>query len=141
MFSVLQKRDKIKEEEGKRKEWVEQERQKTLQRLRAFKEVKNRARFQGDAGPAHTKPRFGPQHTIVPRALRSDSWTQIQEEALRMARCDPPPPPNTVQPRPLHALQTCLLQAEAPLSSNPSLWMAPRDQAWLHSMLGTSPYP
>lgn len=114
MFSVLQKRDKIKEEEGKRKEWVEQERQKTLQRLRAFKEVKSRARFQGDAGPAHTKPRFGPQHTIVPRALRSDSWTQIQKfSALRMVRCDPPPPrtnteklDGTVQPRPLHALQT-----------------------------------
>lgn len=115
MFSVLQKRDKIKEEEGKRKDWVEQERQKTLQRLRAFKEVKSRARFQGDAGPAYTKPRFGPQHTIVPRALRSDPWTQIQEEALRMARCDPPPPPHqtnteklggTIQPRPLHALQT-----------------------------------
>ncbi|XP_059533995.1 WASP homolog-associated protein with actin, membranes and microtubules isoform X2 [Myotis daubentonii] len=32
------KRDKIKEQEQKKKEWISQERQKTLQRLRAFKE-------------------------------------------------------------------------------------------------------
>lgn len=32
------KRDKIKEEEQKKKEWIDQERQKTLQRLRTYKE-------------------------------------------------------------------------------------------------------
>ncbi|XP_053768524.1 WASP homolog-associated protein with actin, membranes and microtubules [Desmodus rotundus] len=36
--SVQMKRDKLKEEEQKKKEWINQERQKTLQRLRAFKE-------------------------------------------------------------------------------------------------------
>ncbi|KAM8780290.1 WASP homolog-associated protein with actin, membranes and microtubules [Rhynchonycteris naso] len=36
--SIQMKRDKIKEEEQKRKDWINQERQKTLQRLRAFKE-------------------------------------------------------------------------------------------------------
>uniref|UniRef100_A0A2K6G056 WASP homolog associated with actin, golgi membranes and microtubules n=2 Tax=Propithecus coquereli TaxID=379532 RepID=A0A2K6G056_PROCO len=36
--SIQMKRDKIKEEEQKKKEWINQERQKTLQRLRAFKE-------------------------------------------------------------------------------------------------------
>ncbi|KAK2107827.1 hypothetical protein P7K49_012992 [Saguinus oedipus] len=36
--SIQMKRDKIKEEEQKNKEWINQERQKTLQRLRAFKD-------------------------------------------------------------------------------------------------------
>uniref|UniRef100_A0A8C2VDI3 WASP homolog associated with actin, golgi membranes and microtubules n=1 Tax=Chinchilla lanigera TaxID=34839 RepID=A0A8C2VDI3_CHILA len=36
--SIQMKRDKIKEEEQKKKEWVNQERQKTLRRLRAYKE-------------------------------------------------------------------------------------------------------
>ncbi|XP_058592429.1 WASP homolog-associated protein with actin, membranes and microtubules [Neofelis nebulosa] len=36
--SIQMKRDKIKEEEQKKKEWINQERKKTLQRLRAFKE-------------------------------------------------------------------------------------------------------
>ncbi|XP_077630401.1 WASP homolog-associated protein with actin, membranes and microtubules [Crocuta crocuta] len=36
--SIQMRRDKIKEEERKRKEWINQERKKTLQRLRAFKE-------------------------------------------------------------------------------------------------------
>ncbi|XP_054445121.1 WASP homolog-associated protein with actin, membranes and microtubules [Pteronotus mesoamericanus] len=36
--SIQMKRDKLKEEEQKKKEWINQERQKTLQRLRAFKE-------------------------------------------------------------------------------------------------------
>uniref|UniRef100_I3MSK3 WASP homolog associated with actin, golgi membranes and microtubules n=1 Tax=Ictidomys tridecemlineatus TaxID=43179 RepID=I3MSK3_ICTTR len=36
--SIQMKRDKIKEEEQKKKEWINQERQKTLQRLRAYKE-------------------------------------------------------------------------------------------------------
>ncbi|XP_014644164.1 PREDICTED: WASP homolog-associated protein with actin, membranes and microtubules [Ceratotherium simum simum] len=36
--SIQMKRNKIKEEEQKKKEWINQERQKTLQRLRAFKE-------------------------------------------------------------------------------------------------------
>ncbi|KAM6181728.1 WASP homolog-associated protein with actin, membranes and microtubules [Erethizon dorsatum] len=35
--SIQMKRDKIKEEEQKKKEWVNQERQKTLRRLRAYK--------------------------------------------------------------------------------------------------------
>nr|5X1G_C Chain C, WASP homolog-associated protein with actin, membranes and microtubules [Homo sapiens] len=34
---IQMKRDKIKEEEQKKKEWINQERQKTLQRLRSFK--------------------------------------------------------------------------------------------------------
>uniref|UniRef100_A0A8D2B5I7 WASP homolog associated with actin, golgi membranes and microtubules n=1 Tax=Sciurus vulgaris TaxID=55149 RepID=A0A8D2B5I7_SCIVU len=36
--SIQMKRDKIKEEEQKKKEWINRERQKTLQRLRAYKE-------------------------------------------------------------------------------------------------------
>ncbi|CAK7295567.1 WASP homolog-associated protein with actin, membranes and microtubules [Vulpes lagopus] len=36
--SIQVKRDKMKEEEKKKKEWINQERKKTLQRLRAFKE-------------------------------------------------------------------------------------------------------
>ncbi|XP_064123257.1 WASP homolog-associated protein with actin, membranes and microtubules isoform X5 [Loxodonta africana] len=36
--STQMKRDKIKDEEQKKREWINQERQKTLQRLRAFKE-------------------------------------------------------------------------------------------------------
>ncbi|XP_007943365.1 WASP homolog-associated protein with actin, membranes and microtubules [Orycteropus afer afer] len=36
--NIQMKRDKMKEEERKKKEWINQERQKTLQRLRAFKE-------------------------------------------------------------------------------------------------------
>uniref|UniRef100_A0A8C6R4E0 WAS protein homolog associated with actin, golgi membranes and microtubules n=1 Tax=Nannospalax galili TaxID=1026970 RepID=A0A8C6R4E0_NANGA len=36
--TIQMKRDKIKEEEQKKKEWVDQERQKTLQRLRTYKE-------------------------------------------------------------------------------------------------------
>ncbi|XP_004708259.2 WASP homolog-associated protein with actin, membranes and microtubules [Echinops telfairi] len=36
--SIQMKRDKSKEEEQQKKEWINQERQKTLQRLRAFKE-------------------------------------------------------------------------------------------------------
>ncbi|XP_058150722.1 WASP homolog-associated protein with actin, membranes and microtubules isoform X2 [Dasypus novemcinctus] len=36
--SIQMKRDKIKEEEQKKKEWINQEREKTLQRLRTFKE-------------------------------------------------------------------------------------------------------
>nr|XP_034345396.1 WASP homolog-associated protein with actin, membranes and microtubules isoform X3 [Arvicanthis niloticus] len=36
--SVQMKRDKIKEEEQKKKEWIDHERQKTLERLRAYRE-------------------------------------------------------------------------------------------------------
>ncbi|XP_030892473.1 WASP homolog-associated protein with actin, membranes and microtubules [Leptonychotes weddellii] len=36
--SIQVKRDKMKEEEQKKREWINQERKKTLQRLRAFKE-------------------------------------------------------------------------------------------------------
>uniref|UniRef100_A0A8C5KLY4 WAS protein homolog associated with actin, golgi membranes and microtubules n=1 Tax=Jaculus jaculus TaxID=51337 RepID=A0A8C5KLY4_JACJA len=36
--SIQMKRDKIKEEEQKKKEWINQERQKTLQRLKAYRE-------------------------------------------------------------------------------------------------------
>lgn len=35
----MQKRDKKKEEEKKKKAWISQERQKTLERLKTFKEV------------------------------------------------------------------------------------------------------
>uniref|UniRef100_A0A452TZK4 WASP homolog associated with actin, golgi membranes and microtubules n=1 Tax=Ursus maritimus TaxID=29073 RepID=A0A452TZK4_URSMA len=42
--SIQVKRDKMKEEEQKKKEWIDQERKKTLQRLRAFKEVSSRNR-------------------------------------------------------------------------------------------------
>lgn len=37
---LLQKREKRKDEEQKRKEWVDQEREKTLSRLRSFREVR-----------------------------------------------------------------------------------------------------
>lgn len=37
---LLQKREKRKEEEQRRKEWVDQEREKTLSRLRSFREVR-----------------------------------------------------------------------------------------------------
>uniref|UniRef100_A0A8I5Y913 WASP homolog associated with actin, golgi membranes and microtubules n=1 Tax=Rattus norvegicus TaxID=10116 RepID=A0A8I5Y913_RAT len=36
--SIQMKRDKIKEEEQKKKEWIDHERQKTLERLRAYRE-------------------------------------------------------------------------------------------------------
>lgn len=36
---LMQKRDKQKEEEKKKKAWISQERQKTLERLKTFKEV------------------------------------------------------------------------------------------------------
>nr|AAH50804.1 Whamm protein [Mus musculus] len=36
--SIQMKRDKVKEEEQKKKEWIDHERQKTLERLRAYKE-------------------------------------------------------------------------------------------------------
>lgn len=36
----LQKREKRKEEEQRRKEWVDKEREKTLGRLRSFREVR-----------------------------------------------------------------------------------------------------
>lgn len=36
-----QKREKRKEEEQRRKEWVDQEREKTLSRLRSFREVRH----------------------------------------------------------------------------------------------------
>ena len=39
MFLSLQKREQRKEEEEKRKEWVDQERERTLIRLRSFREV------------------------------------------------------------------------------------------------------
>ncbi|XP_016071143.1 PREDICTED: WASP homolog-associated protein with actin, membranes and microtubules [Miniopterus natalensis] len=45
--SIQMKRDKIKEEEQRKSEWISQERQKTLQRLRAFKE----------RGPARCAPK------------------------------------------------------------------------------------
>lgn len=35
----MQKRDKQKEEEKKKKAWISQERQKTLERLKAFREA------------------------------------------------------------------------------------------------------
>lgn len=36
----LQKREKRKEEEQRRKQWVDEEREKTLSRLRSFREVR-----------------------------------------------------------------------------------------------------
>lgn len=37
----MQKRDKQKEEEKKKKAWISQERQKTLERLKVFREASN----------------------------------------------------------------------------------------------------
>lgn len=41
----LQKREKKKEEEQRRKEWVDKEREKTLSRLRSFREVRRSHSF------------------------------------------------------------------------------------------------
>ncbi|XP_026366332.2 WASP homolog-associated protein with actin, membranes and microtubules [Ursus arctos] len=59
--SIQVKRDKMKEEEQKKKEWIDQERKKTLQRLRAFKE-----RCPG--GSALKTPRSAPAAPRLPDA-------------------------------------------------------------------------
>uniref|UniRef100_A0A2K6JYS3 WASP homolog associated with actin, golgi membranes and microtubules n=1 Tax=Rhinopithecus bieti TaxID=61621 RepID=A0A2K6JYS3_RHIBE len=54
--SIQMKRDKIKEEEQKKKEWINQERQKTLQRLRAFKDKRLAQSVQNTSGSEPVAP-------------------------------------------------------------------------------------
>uniref|UniRef100_A0A5F9DJW4 WASP homolog associated with actin, golgi membranes and microtubules n=1 Tax=Oryctolagus cuniculus TaxID=9986 RepID=A0A5F9DJW4_RABIT len=68
---IQRKRDKMKEEEQKNKEWINQERQKTLQRLRAFKEVRSGHRLVAASTPSlslpHPHPTPPPPHPPRPR--------------------------------------------------------------------------
>ncbi|XP_076978447.1 WASP homolog-associated protein with actin, membranes and microtubules [Tamandua tetradactyla] len=66
--SIQMKRDKVKEEERKKKEWINQERQKTLQRLRVFK-----GKGPGQPGPKASCSGSGTAHPAREPAQRTPS--------------------------------------------------------------------
>uniref|UniRef100_A0A8C2V9K6 WASP homolog associated with actin, golgi membranes and microtubules n=1 Tax=Chinchilla lanigera TaxID=34839 RepID=A0A8C2V9K6_CHILA len=91
--SIQMKRDKIKEEEQKKKEWVNQERQKTLRRLRAYKEkCPGRSilqTFSSEPGapslPAATPQNPGPRtsvHNDQPHSLVCESPAESLHRSL-----------------------------------------------------------
>ncbi|KAI5237242.1 WASP homolog-associated protein with actin, membranes and microtubules [Manis pentadactyla] len=104
---IQMKRDKIKEEEQKKKEWVNQEHQKTLQRLKAFKE--------GCPGPpAPTAARAGSAARSLPSGragcrdgpgnapapLRAPAGDPAHRAPPDEPLPPPPPPPPPLPARP-----------------------------------------
>ncbi|NWX82574.1 WHAMM protein, partial [Nothoprocta pentlandii] len=77
--SIQIKRDKQKEEEKKKKAWISQERKKTLERLRAFREK----------CPAHIVLKTSPPPPLSPRMPQS-----ITQQAAILS----PPPSSRVRP-------------------------------------------
>jgi hypothetical protein len=76
------KRDKIKEEEQKKKEWISQERQKTLQRLRAYKgrsPAKSVPRSP-HSGPVDPSRPGGPSQQTSPRQTRTAPFPTVGNE-------------------------------------------------------------
>ncbi|XP_055970206.1 WASP homolog-associated protein with actin, membranes and microtubules [Sorex fumeus] len=104
------KRDKIKEEEKRRKEWIDQERRKTLQRLRAFKERHTRPLTPKTPPPA--SPSRDPE--VPSSELRgsletvpapapvpfSDQTEFIPSDKVSLPRDSPPPPAPPPPPPP-----------------------------------------
>ncbi|NWU08714.1 WHAMM protein, partial [Cephalopterus ornatus] len=72
------KRDKQKEEEKKKKAWISQERQKTLERLKAFREASTKC-------PAHVVLKTSRPQPLSPKLPRS-----ITQQAVVL-----PPPPSS----------------------------------------------
>ncbi|OXB79434.1 UNVERIFIED_CONTAM: hypothetical protein H355_007643 [Colinus virginianus] len=99
------KRDKQKEEEKKKKAWISQERQKTLERLKTFREK----------CPAHIVLKTSHTEPLSPRLPRSNT--------RKAAVVCPPPPPRA---RPAPEQPKSLLLVEAQLSET-SQQNAPAD--------------
>ncbi|XP_054998550.1 WASP homolog-associated protein with actin, membranes and microtubules [Sorex araneus] len=110
------KRDKIKEEEKRRKEWIDQERRKTLQRLRAFKERHPRQPTPKTPPPASPEAPFrdaevpslelqGSLETVpTPAPVPfSDQMQFTPSDKVSLPRDPPPPPP----PPPLPPAPPC----------------------------------
>uniref|UniRef100_A0AAY4DBU9 WH2 domain-containing protein n=1 Tax=Denticeps clupeoides TaxID=299321 RepID=A0AAY4DBU9_9TELE len=142
---VQLKRDRRKEEEQKRKEWVDQEREKTLSRLRSFREVfSHQRRFYlhyKTAGKSCTNmlvllpsPRHRPRaprrrrrsSSLNRKTSRCRSSCQLDLALCRLTRARPPPlphhppPPPPPPPPPLPPISSDLqmpLDAPKPLSA------------------------
>uniref|UniRef100_A0A8C9PBR3 WH2 domain-containing protein n=1 Tax=Spermophilus dauricus TaxID=99837 RepID=A0A8C9PBR3_SPEDA len=88
--SIQMKRDKIKEEEQKKKEWINQERQKTLQRLRAYKEKYSVQSLQQTSCSEPGTPN-------LPWNLGLGTW--VKDDQPRSLVCESPAerPPNSLE--------------------------------------------
>nr|DBA31806.1 TPA: hypothetical protein GDO54_007579 [Pyxicephalus adspersus] len=125
--SIQMKRDKKKEEERKRKEWVDQERQKTLNRLRSFKDnkespvIRKTLRIQSRL-PSNssenlnslrvTKPNRSPADIAIQNFAQKGNVDQEiptndttnQSKTFSPLPAPPPPPPPPPPPLPPHLL-------------------------------------
>nr|KAF6399517.1 WASP-like protein associated with actin, golgi membranes and microtubules [Molossus molossus] len=89
--NIQMKRDKIKEEEQKKKEWINQERQKTLQRLRAFKERCQGGSVPKTPGPAPEAahlPAANHQNLLVRTSVKDDQPLPLVCESPAERPCD-----------------------------------------------------
>ncbi|KFW82237.1 WASP homolog-associated protein with actin, membranes and microtubules, partial [Manacus vitellinus] len=84
--SIQIKRDKQKEEEKKKKAWISQERQKTLERLKAFREASIKC-------PAHVVLKTSRPQPLSPKLPRN-----ITEQAVVLS--PPPSSPAVLSPAP-----------------------------------------
>lgn len=107
------KREKKKEEEQKRKEWVDQEREKTLSRLRSFREKRQgqyilktpQSRMSSSELPCPSQPlsiiSLGPspssdgQPSIRPAPRRKKTPKKQQPQDIPVQIYSAPPPPTT----------------------------------------------
>uniref|UniRef100_A0A8C9RW20 WASP homolog associated with actin, golgi membranes and microtubules n=1 Tax=Scleropages formosus TaxID=113540 RepID=A0A8C9RW20_SCLFO len=116
---LLQKRERKREEEQRRKEWVDQEREKTLSRLRSFREcgishthtlLPPLARQRTPSKPhpkSHPRRKLRSQKT----SLSTSSFPLVQEVLQQTSPVlhplsPPPPPPLPPPPPPLLPLPT-----------------------------------
>ncbi|XP_039072445.1 WASP homolog-associated protein with actin, membranes and microtubules [Hyaena hyaena] len=102
--SIQMRRDKIKEEERKKKEWINQERKKTLQRLRAFKERRpggSAVKSPGSGAVApHLPARLTPWMAASSRETPEGSEAKTREDQDCSGNTDPSSVPAGDQTHP-----------------------------------------
>ncbi|KAF2977732.1 hypothetical protein EK904_007700 [Melospiza melodia maxima] len=93
--SIQIKRDKQKEEEKKKKAWISQERQKTLERLKVFREASTKC-------PAHVVLKTsGPQ----PRRSMDEVLASLKRSEVHLRRVEQPNPYTSVKDSILSAIR------------------------------------
>ncbi|KAK1158117.1 hypothetical protein AOXY_G24359 [Acipenser oxyrinchus oxyrinchus] len=126
--SIQMKREQNRDEDRKKKEWVDQERQKTLHRLKAFREkcpaslvlkapCSQAAATKTTKTPKKNKAAQNKQNDIpVQIFLPPGSPPQPGESERVPSQASPPPPPSTAPPPPLPSALSSPshLQADGP---------------------------